>query len=89
MEAEEMTPVERCLWRQIDAEAFQEIWDEVLNEWGTLESEITEDFPIGSVILQVIKGRAHSSHHCRKWRTRCRATTRYTGGTYTKWCRKK
>ena len=46
MEAEEMTPVERCLWRQIDAEAFQEVWDEVLKEWGTPESGITEDFPI-------------------------------------------
>jgi hypothetical protein len=51
-EVEEMTPVERCLWRQIDTETFQEVWDEVQDEWGTPESGVTEDFPIESVIIQ-------------------------------------
>jgi hypothetical protein len=47
-----MTPVERCLWRQIDPETFQEVWDEMQDEWGTPESGVTEDLSIGSVIIQ-------------------------------------
>jgi hypothetical protein len=52
LDVEEMPPVERCFWRQIDPETFQEVWDEMQDEWGTPDSGVTEIFPVESVIIQ-------------------------------------
>jgi hypothetical protein len=52
LDIEEMTPVERCFWRQIDPETFQEVWDEIQDEWGTPDSGVTEIFSVESVIIQ-------------------------------------
>ena len=47
-----LSSVERCLWRQIDPENFQEVWDEIQDGWGTPNSGVTAIFPVESVVIQ-------------------------------------
>ena len=47
-----MSSVERCLWRQIDPKNFQEVWDEIQDEWGTPNSGVTVIFPVEFVVIQ-------------------------------------
>jgi hypothetical protein len=47
-----VSPAERCLWRQIDPETFQEVWDEIQDEWGTPNNGVTAIFPVESAVIQ-------------------------------------